>query len=477
MAGVAALAVAHWATGTLRSVILPDIRWGPSVTDHRTVIFVFGTALGAGLISSTIPAWLASRPDLLSLMNAAGTNSSARYQRARSILIAIQIGLCTVTLICCAALVRSANQAVTIDLGFDDLHVVSVDAVGIDDRIAQTLMPEARDRILRVPGVQRVAIVGGNILRPNMGTFVLRLSNGDTVPRDRARQTTWNIVDTGFFRTAGIRLLSGRQFSRDDGAASVPVAIVNEVMAKRYWPGVTPIGTCFYLFPDKPPCVTIVGIVADTRVTVASDPPIRFYLPMDQSPSRYYMPPGYSTFRGKSLVVRTNDIAKSRQVTAVELAARQVLGRSARLHVSRPRDQLASETGPFSASAWLLAALGLLGLVLGAVGVYGSVSYEVERQTRTFALRAALGAGRWDIFRNVLGFSTGVAATGSVLGLLLAFAVSRSMSAFLFHASTTDVTTMVGAVVLVVLTTIGAGMVPAIRAMKVDPVLALRSDV
>jgi putative ABC transport system permease protein len=475
-AAVIATAISQWGGILLRNAILPDIHWGPQAIEGRTVAFVLGLCVCCGLLAGLVPALLSTRPNLLVLLKHSGMASSGAQRRTRTMLIATQVCLCTALVVGCGVIAGAAGKTLSVDLGFDDSHVATVETVNLTDGVAASLMPMIRDRIVRFPGVIAVSVAGGGILRPNLGTFALRMSNNDTVPNDLARETTWNIVDQGFFSTTKIPILRGRAFTEADDGSAMPVVIVNQSMASRYWPRANPIGLCFYLFRDRPPCVTIIGVAGDTRTGIAGRPPIRFYVPLDQSPSRYYMPAGYSTYRGRVIVVRMRNAPASRQLGAMAEAARSIVGAQGLVRVTTPRGQLSAQIGPLMASAVLLSCLAVLALVLAGIGVYGSVSYEVSRRANEFAVKIALGATPWDTVRTVLFFGLRVVLAGALAGLGLALVATKLASSRLLNIDFVGVGVLTEAFCVVLTAALAASLIPAWRASRIDAVGMLKEQ-
>jgi macrolide transport system ATP-binding/permease protein len=476
VAGSLSLVIAWGGAFALRAILFPSLHWDATVLDTRTIAFVFALAIGSGLLAGLAPLTFARGTDVLVLLKRNLSASFGAGPRFRAGLLALQIAFATTVVVCTGLFVRSADRVINYDFGIDYQHTVAIEAYDLNGPAAQNLIPQLRDRIMAVPGVVRASIAGAPVLTPSAGTFPIRLSNGDTATTALAGTTFWNIVDSGFFRAASIRILRGRAFDAHDDVAAQPVVVVNSQMAKEYWGDSDPLGQCFYLFHDKGPCVRVVGVVEDTRTVVGDVPLKRFFLPIGQSPLRYYMPASYPPYIGRALIVRFADAPAASQIAAISALARSAIGSASSVHVAALREELEPEIRPLRAIAVLLAGLAALSLVLVGVGVYGSIGYDVQRRSQEFAVRIALGASSRHI-ASLVALTVGrVVLVGAAAGTVAAFLASRLTVALLVQTSPSDPGVIIGTAMVVALVAACGGARPTWRALSTDPRTAMNAE-
>jgi predicted permease len=327
----------------------------------------------------------------------------------------------------------------------------------------ESLIEKAR----ALPGVQGAGAISDIFLSqtPNSTNFTVE-GRGPSPEIDNV-EVPIDAVTPAYFQVMGIPLRRGRAFTAHDGADSPPVVIINENMAKRYWPGEDPIGKRFKYGGQgsEAPWMTIVGVVGDMRRT-GYDSPVRYetFQPYPQRPAR-----------SMTLVVRT----AHDPVTLVGPVRGQVrvLDPDLPVYQLRTMDQLLSEMiAQRRFSMTLLGTFAALALLLGIIGVYGVTAYLVAQRTREVGLRIALGAQPEQLVRMVVGQGMKVAITGLVVGLIGALVLTRLMAGMLYGVSPTDLATLAAVTALLALATLVANYLPARRAARVDPLVALRSD-
>ncbi|HKY03866.1 MAG TPA: FtsX-like permease family protein, partial [Blastocatellia bacterium] len=277
-----------------------------------------------------------------------------------------------------------------------------------------------------------------------------------------------DIVTPGFFKSMGIPLITGREFTPQDATGTPEVVIINETMAKRYWPGEDPIGKRFmYGSPgnDSPPWMTIVGVVGDVRRT-GFDAEVRpeTFLPHGQAPSR-----------GMMLMVRSASDPTNMMGTVRE-AVRSIDGDLPVFSVKSMDEMLGDMMAQRRLNMLLFAILAGVALILAAVGIYGVIAYSVTQRTHEIGIRMALGAQRRDIVRMVVGQGIILAAGGVGVGILASILLTRLMTALLYGVSATDLVTFVAISGLLTLVAVLASFIPARRATRVDPMIALRYE-
>jgi putative ABC transport system permease protein len=435
------------------------------------VVMVTGVAFGL------VPALQASRPNLVEALREGGRGGTAgqRGHRLRRLLAGAQVALVVVLLTAAGLLIRSFLQLQQVQLGFRPDHLLTMQLALPS---AKYQSPQQRlafydalvERVREVPGVQGAGAISDIFLSQTPRSTIFTIEGRPPTPDQQNAEVPLDAVTPDYFRVMGIPLKAGRTFTARDGPDAPPVVMVNENMARRFWPGEDPIGKRFkYGAPDTPdsvsPWLTIVGVVGDMRRT-GYDAPVRYetFLPLAQQPVPWM-----------TLVVRT-----AREPLALAPAVRaQVRAIDPELPVYeiKSMDQLLSAmVAQRRFSMALLGTFAGLALVLGLVGVYGVTSYLVVQRTREVGLRLALGAQPQELVRMVVRQGMGVAAAGIGIGLVGALAVTRLMAGLLYGVSPTDAATLAAVTALLALATLLANYVPARRAARVDPIVALRSD-
>jgi len=437
--------------------------------DVRVLLFAIAVSVATGLLFGLAPALYASRPNMHESLKEAGRTGSggAGRQRLRDVLVVAEVALSVALLVGAGLLVRSMWTLQSVNPGFDprNLLTMQVSATGPDPTGARTrdFYRQALDKITSLPGVTSAAassmvpMGGGN-------TSIQVVIEGR--PVDAAGvvpSADWRVVSPGYFRTLGVSL-RGRDFD-DRDAGSSPVAIISEEMARRYWPGVDPIGRQFFWYSASGPHLTVVGVAGDVR---------NLSLELDPAPV-IYRPSTAFRIATMFLTIRSSTDAAA-QIAAVRGAVRSV---DSRVPISNARtadEIVALSVGPRRFNMLLLGSFAAVALILACVGLFGVMSYLVSQRTHDIGVRLALGALPRDIFRIVVGRGMALAAGGAALGLAAAFWLSRSLEALLFQVRPTDPITFASVVIVLLAVALMACAVPARRATRVDPVVALRYE-
>jgi hypothetical protein len=278
-----------------------------------------------------------------------------------------------------------------------------------------------------------------------------------------------NAVSPDFFDAAGMHVVRGRAFAAADGPDAPHVAIVNETMARVTWPNEEPLGKCLLIGDRKAPCSTVVGVVNDARrLKIVEARSMTYYIPTSQPPKGW--PPA------QVLIVR----AAAGQSKRVALEAQRILMATLPgidgVDVQRMSDVVDVQVRPWKLGAVLFTAFGLLALIVAGVGVYSVIAYTVAQRTNEIGIRIALGARSGEIMDLVLGDGLRIVAIGIAIGIIAALALGRLVQSLLFGVSATDPSSMIAAAVTLCVLAGVACMVPALRASRVDPMVALRAD-
>ena len=466
---IAALALQNFQQGFAASTAIATLRPDFSL-DVRVLIGVLGLTLLAGVVSGLAPALMAARADLNGALKS-GSRGASGEPRAwfRSALVVGQVALTLMLLVSGGLFVRSLDHVRQVQLGFDPQHVVVASAVpgesGYDPEQRSAYFTAARDRVLALPGVERAAWAAWIPIATvsDGGPFWLesRPPRADEQPQNAATAR----VDPGYFAAANTPILEGRAFTDRDDAQAAPVTIVNQTLAAQLWPTQSALGRFFVLEGTR---VQVVGVVPNGK----------YYFVWEAPRAMAYRPLAQNTPLRATLVVRSSR-PPSELIGDLQRTLRFV-DPAVFVYDVRTMDQhLAMEGNGFAAfsiGATVTSVFGTAGLLLAAVGLYGMMAGRVSQRTKEFGVRIALGADRRAILRDVLGRAIRLASIGIVGGAVLAAFAAQGLSALLLDVSPFDPLTY--GLVAVVLTSVCAlaSFIPARRATRVDPIVALRAE-
>ncbi len=431
--------------------------------DWRVAAFTLAATMAVGVLFGLAPAMQASQPELNTDLKDGGRSGTTRTG-ARSVMVVAQVALALVLLIGAGLMITSLARLQAVDPGFRTTELVSVELLLPQARYSEPLQRQfyagALERLRANPVTARSALIFPFPLGGSNARADFEVEGQPERPSSEDAHAELNMVSDGYFATAGLRLIDGRDFTVADGPDAPPVVIVNDA-ARGAFGGRSPIGARVNLGT----WVTVVGVVSDARRQSLDTPPQpAVYLPYTQ----FVMP-----YMG--VLVQTGQGAGA--TALVVRAAVADLDPELPIGEVKTIEQLISEsTGQPRFRSFLLAAFAALALLLAAVGVYGLISFSVAQRVPELGVRLALGASPWQVFRLVIGRGVQLAVAGVIIGLAVAAAAARLVGGLLFNTSTTD--PVIYACVSLLLLTIAAlaCYVPARRAMRVDPMTALRSE-
>jgi predicted permease len=474
LCGAAVAAALAWVfTRAIAAIQLPipgsiglDLR-----VDARVLGFAVIVATLAGLLASLTPALKAASPRLAGDLRGEAPVARVGLRRwsLREALVTVQLALTAVLLVVAGLLLRTLSTAQSADVGFrtDGLALVSIDSgmVRYDRDRGQQFFAEALTRVQRMPGVEAAAIVSPRLpFDINFSQMSIRI-DGKTYQSSTAGEVISNVaVSPDYFSTLGIPMLEGRGFTTTDRQGAPWVAVVNETMARRFWPDGSAIGRTFTLaYNDRQ--YTVVGVVGNHKVhSVGERPTPYLHFAAAQQPA------GYNT-----IVARTRgDAAQLLSAMQRELLAMEpglVFIRHETMEAS-----MATSLLPERVSAILAGGFGGLGTLLAAIGLYGVIAYSVARRTREIGIRVAIGAEPAQVLAMVMRQGLTLALAGAVVGALLAALAARLLSGVIYGVSAADPVAWIAAFGALLLAAALANFIPARRAMRVDPVTALRVD-
>ena len=486
LGGAAGLLLAWWTTRSLRADAATGRRSFRSRFTFRSICGCFclhsRSLLLAGIVFGLAPALRASRPALVPALkdDAAAFFERARIFSLRNLLVVAQVALSVVLLIGAGLFLRSLQQAQTIDPGFDADKVVTlplnINLLRYTRTQGREFYRQVVERVEAIPGVEsaslaRIAAVSGGssvrslLIEGRAGSDNQFRSEGAGAASGDADSVSANVIGPGYFQTMGIGLVQGRDFNAQDTENHPLVVVVNEAFVKKHFPSEDVLGRRLSLSGPEGPWREIVGVVRTSK-----------YLSLGEAPTPVtYLPLQQNHETGMTLHVRTT-VDPSTVAGAIR-SETQSLERNLPLAIpERMSERVANSLYAARMGAILLAVFGGLALLLASIGLYGVMAFAVSRRTRELGIRVALGARPSDVFSLVLRQGMTLVIAGLVLGLIVAAMVTRLLASFLYGVSTTDTFTFTAIPVLLTLVALLACYLPARRATKVDPLVALRYE-
>jgi putative ABC transport system permease protein len=433
----------------------------------------------AGVIFGLAPAWQTTRPNLTGMLRQQGRGSkgSAEQTQTRRVLVVLEFAVSLVLMIAAGLLLRSFWDLFKVQLGFNPQHVMAVrlwlplpndpktDIYGTPAREAPFLRELLR-RSRSLPGVQDAALGSGAAIPLNhdRNPFPL-IVEGREIQNKQPPLIEVRNVTPGYFDLLEIPLLRGRLFSDQDDEKSPQVAVINEAMARMYWPNADPLGKRLKIRSTAPAWITIVGVIVDARTeSLAGASVPQLYLSAYQTSEKEL-----AIFLRGQLNTAALPAQAREQVQSINpelpVFGAQTLDEALSASLSERRFSM-EMVGLFAVTAMLLAGL----------GIYGTISYVVSERSHEIGIRLALGAQRGKILEMVLGQGLGLALGGAAVGLLGALITSHLMAGLLFGVRPTDPLTFVGVTLVLTVVALAACYIPARRAMRVDPLVALRNE-
>jgi predicted permease len=438
--------------------------------DLRALAWAVAISLLAGILVGLAPAFAMLRRDLRPSGEESGRSVSGgtATRRIRRALVATEFALAIVLLVGAGLLVRSWWYVTSIDPGFRPERVLVIELSTPTTFSAPAQRSDLYQRVLEqiqaVPGVQSAGIIG-DLFIANSRDQVVTIERDDGTVSERLR-LRGDEVSTDFFKAMGTPLLRGRFFSVGDGPNAPPVAIINDAMARRSWPGHDPVGRRFKLGPpgSERPWYTVVGVVTDMRrqgMEREADP--QMFVSLAQNPPR-----------SVDILIQTSSDDPLAMAGALRAAVRRVENDAPIYGVAPLAQQLGTYLTQRRFQTSLLTGFAVVALLMAAVGIYGLIQYSVATRTQEIGLRMAIGAQRGDIFRMMIGEGLMLSLTGVALGLLGAWWLGSASSSLLFGVTASDPLTFTAVSLLLTAVAIAACYFPARRATRVDPMLALR---
>ncbi|HEY4320041.1 MAG TPA: ABC transporter permease [Gemmatimonadales bacterium] len=466
LGGLSGVLIAQWGGAVLRAEFLSKTSTASVMTDPRTLIYAGAAALVAGLLTGLAPLLQTRRMNLNSDLKAGAREGGYQRSGLRAGLLILQGTLSVVLLVGAGLFVRSLRHVKAVPLGFEPEHVVMVETnmrgVPLDSARSQALVEQLQAAVAAVPGVTNAT---RQLTMPFWSTWSLGLTVAGIDSVDKLGQFNLDAVSPTYFATMGTRIMQGRGIEARDAAGAPGAMVVSQAMAKKLWPGASPIGQCVRIDSDTLPCTYVVGVAENIKADHLGDDPGLFY---------YLSAAQFHPNQGGLFVRVQGD--PDRMKEPVRKALQRLMPGASYITVTPIGDIIGEQTQPWQLGASMFVIFGALALILAAIGLYGVIAFTVSQRLHELGVRVALGASGRDIVRHVVTGGLRLAVVGVGCGVVLALVLGHWVAPLLFEESARDpaVFGVVAAVLLAVAAL--ASYIPARRAAQVNPIRALRAE-
>jgi len=437
--------------------------------DYRVLIFAFLVSLGTGILFGLLPALQATKTDLIQALKDDPPAGGLSRSWLKNGLIVFQVALSLLLLIGGGLMIRGLQRAQTLDLGFNPLNVVEASfdlrLQGYDEARGSEFQKALLEGIRAIPGVEAAGLASMVPVDLHFGSTRIFIE-GQAIERPaNAPRALSSRISTGYFSTMQTRLLRGRDFTEQDIEGAVEVAIVNQIFANRFWPGENPIGKRFSLGSPDAPKLEVIGIAQNGK-----------YAGLNEDPKPFVYRNIRQSYTGSiNLLVRAGT-EPQRLIAAVRSELHRLDPNLPLAGARTMTEHMSFPLLPARVAATLFGSFGIIALALAVIGLYGVMSYSVSKRTREIGIRMAMGARSADVQKMIIVQGMTLTIVGVMIGLLLAFGMTRLMKSLLFGISATDPMTFISIVLLLALAALLACWLPARRAAATDPMIALRCE-
>ncbi len=469
LGSVGGIAIAVMATRALEQLPLPDEISLDLAPDYRAIAFALVVSLITGVVFGLAPAFQAARADIAKRIREDAPSSGVRRTKASNALIVGQLALSLLLLVAAGLFLRALQRGNRIDPGFDSTGVsiasLNTESWGYDSTKGRAFYRELRTRLEAVPGVTAVSY--SNVIpltAQNSGSYITADNATGATPGDastRVRTGLFN-VDADYFTVLRLPIVRGEAIGPKDDERSGRVAVINETFAKKVWPNANAVGRTFIYDSNK---VTVIGVARDAKYA---------WLTEARTPFAYF--PVAQEWNPRQVLLVRSGAAPDRMAIAIQRAVQAIDPGLPRPVVTTLREANAIVLLPQRIAAMVTGALGAIGLIMASIGLYGIISYSVNRRSREIGIRVALGARQSDVLGMVVREGMQLAVVGVVIGLVLAVGATRLMAGFLFNVSPLDGITFAGMSLLFLGIAFLSSYLPARRAAASDPNAALRAE-
>jgi putative ABC transport system permease protein len=459
------LAVARLAGASINA-LLGNGASAPSLFDGRTLLYSAATTIAVGLLTGALPAFHAGRTDVVTDLRSGTRDSGYRRSRVRGALVVVQATLCVVLLVGAGVFMRSLINIRSLPLGFDAGHVLYVSrnmrGVTLTRDQSRALMHRLVEAANVLPGVQGASAAASVPLYDHESTRLV-VPGVDSV--SRLGRFQMQLGSPGYFATIGTRVLRGRGIEAEDREGSPRIIVVSQTMAHKLWPDRDPLGQCVRVGADTAPCATVVGVAEDIKERGLTH----------EAESNYYLPVDQYTRIPNGMFVRVRGDATAAAET-VRRRLQTVMPGDAYVTTLALSEIVGNRERGWRLGAMMFAAFGSLALVLGAIGLYSVIAFGVEQRSRELGIRIALGARIRGVIALVMGEGLRLTLTGLALGAGLSLLGGRWISTLLFDEKASDPVVFGFVAVTLLVVSFAASVVPALRATRINPSIALRAD-
>ena len=455
---------------------VPDV--GVVHIDRWVLFFTISASLLTGILFGLVPAFRTARQDLRETLNESGRGSTgaAASHRLRSALVVSEIALAMLLLVGAGLLLRSFERMQSVAPGFQPDHLLAADIP-----LSQTEYPQPEqrfqffdrllERVRTLPGVRSAG--ASSFLPMNGNGGIIRFNIYDRPPKNTSEYSAvgFRFITPNYLETIGVPLISGRMFTENDREHAPDVVIINQSMAKQYFPDRSPLGKRMQIgSPPDPqiPWMEVVGVVGDVRPGLGTDPQAEMFIPYRQVDA---LLPVFQL----SVILRTS-LDPNSETSALRGALAEINKNQPLVNVRTMEDSMATSVAQPRFRTWLLGLFAMLALLLSTIGIYGVMSYSVTQRVHEMGIRIALGAQPRQVFQLVTGQGLRLALLGVAIGAVASFALTRVLHSFLYNISALDPVTYVSVAVVLIAVGLLASYLPARRATKVDPLVALRYE-